>query len=57
MTLPAAPAAAATHQVLGFLSLPLLGPGSLPPVRYRQQSDSLTERYADLVRSAMNASR
>jgi LPS sulfotransferase NodH len=25
----------------------------LPPVRYRKQADSLTERYVDLVRSAM----
>ena len=27
--------------------------GDLPPVHYRKQADSLTERYADLVRSAM----
>lgn len=48
---------AAVNKVLGFLGLPLLGTGSLPPVRYRQQADSLTERYADLVRSAMGTSR
>lgn len=29
--------------------------GTLPPVRYRKQADSLTDRYAGLVRSAMNA--
>jgi hypothetical protein len=29
--------------------------GDLPPVRYRKQADSLTERYADLVRSAMSS--
>jgi LPS sulfotransferase NodH len=28
---------------------------SLPPVRYRQQADSLTDYYVDLVRSAMNS--
>jgi hypothetical protein len=27
--------------------------GDLPPARYHQQADSLTERYVDLVRSAM----
>ena len=27
----------------------------LRPVRYRKQADSLTERYADLVRSAMTS--
>jgi trehalose 2-sulfotransferase len=48
---------AAVNKVLGFLGLPLLDAGSLPPVRYRQQADSLTERYVDIVRSAMNASR
>lgn len=47
----------AANKVLGFLGLPLLAAGSLPPVRYRQQADSLTERYVDLVRSAMNAHR
>ena len=26
-----------------------------PPVRYRKQADSLTERYADLIRSAMSS--
>ena len=29
--------------------------GDLPPVRYRKQANALTERYADLVRSAMSA--
>ena len=39
--------------VLEFLRLPQVDAGDLPPVRYRQQPDSLTERYVDLVRSAM----
>jgi LPS sulfotransferase NodH len=39
------------------LSLPLLAAGSLPPVRYRQQADSLTGCYVELVRSAMSTSR
>jgi trehalose 2-sulfotransferase len=39
--------------VLEFLRLPPLDAGALPPVHYRQQADSLTERYAALVRSAM----
>jgi LPS sulfotransferase NodH len=43
---------AVANQVLAFLRLPRLDPGDLPPVRYRQQADSLTERYVDLVRSA-----
>lgn len=46
----------AANKVLGFLHLPLLDADSLPPVRYRQQADSLTDHYADLVRSSMNAS-
>jgi hypothetical protein len=33
--------------------LPRLEARDLPPVRYRKQADSLTERYVDLVRSAM----
>lgn len=41
------------NKVLGFLRLPLLEAGSLPPVRYRKQADSLTDHYVDLVRSAM----
>lgn len=45
----------AVNKVLGFLHLPLLG--TLPPVRYRRQADSLTEHYADLVRSAMSTPR
>jgi LPS sulfotransferase NodH len=43
---------AAANRVLGFLRLPLIGAGCLPPVRYRQQADRLTDRYADLVRAA-----
>ena len=38
-----------TNGLLEFLRLPQLGAGDLPPVRYRQQADSLTERYVDLV--------
>ena len=41
------------NRVLGFLHLPRLEPGDLPPVRYRQQADSLTDRYVDLVRAAI----
>jgi hypothetical protein len=41
--------------VLEFLRLPQLDAGDLPPVRYRQQADSLTERYVDLIRSAMSS--
>jgi trehalose 2-sulfotransferase len=48
---------ATVNKVLGFLRLPLLGAGSLPPVRYRKQADSLTEHYVDLVRSAMSTFR
>jgi len=48
---------AAVNKVLGFLGLPLLDASSLPPVRFRQQADSLTERYVELVRSAMSTSR
>jgi trehalose 2-sulfotransferase len=40
------------NRVLGFLRLPLLDAGRLPPVRYRQQADGLTDRYVDLVRAA-----
>ena len=40
------------NEVLGLLRLPRLDADSLPPVRYRQQADSLTERYVDLVRAA-----
>ena len=43
----------AANGVLEFLRLPQLDAGDLPPVRYRKQADGLTERYADLVRSAM----
>ena len=43
------------NRVLEFLRLPRLDAAELPPVRYRQQADSLTDRYADLVRSAMNS--
>jgi LPS sulfotransferase NodH len=44
-----------TNRVLGFLRLPELYAGSLPPVRYRQQADQLTDRYVGLVRSALEA--
>jgi trehalose 2-sulfotransferase len=40
---------AVANRVLGFLNLPRLEPGTLPPVRYRQQADHLTEHYVDLV--------
>jgi LPS sulfotransferase NodH len=40
------------NRVLGFLRLPLLDAGSLPPLRYRQQADGLTDHYVDLVRAA-----
>jgi trehalose 2-sulfotransferase len=42
-----------TNRVFGFLRLPLLDAGRLPPVRYRQQADDLTDRYADLVHAAI----
>ncbi len=45
---------AVTNRVLGFLRLPLLDAGRLPPVRYRRQADGLAERYADLVRAAID---
>jgi LPS sulfotransferase NodH len=45
---------AVANGVLEFLRLPRLDADHLPPVRYRQQADSLTETYADLVRSAMS---
>lgn len=46
---------AVTNKVLEFLRLPQLDADNLPPVRYRKQADSLTERYADLVRAAMSS--
>ncbi len=46
---------AVANAVLGFLHLPRLDAGDLPPVRYRKQADSLTERHANLVRSAMSS--
>jgi LPS sulfotransferase NodH len=46
---------AAANAVLEFLRLPQLDAGQLPPVRYRQQADRLTETYVDLVRSAMSS--
>jgi trehalose 2-sulfotransferase len=46
---------AAANAVLAFLRLPQLDEDTLPPVRYIKQADSLTERYADLVRSAMSS--
>jgi LPS sulfotransferase NodH len=45
---------AVANAVLEFLRLPRLDAGDLPPVRYRRQADSLTDRYVDLVRSAMS---
>jgi LPS sulfotransferase NodH len=44
---------AVANAVLEFLRLPRLEARDLPPVRYRKQADTLTERYVDLVRSAM----
>jgi trehalose 2-sulfotransferase len=44
---------AVANAVLEFLRLPQLDADDLPPVRYRKQADTLTERYVDLVRSAM----
>src|ERR1700745_1911751 len=46
---------AVAHRVLEFLRLPQLDADDLPPVRYRMQADSLTERYVDLIRSAMSS--
>ena len=46
---------AVANAVLEFLRLPQLDAGDLPPVRYRKQADSLTERFVDLVRSAMRS--
>lgn len=46
---------AVANAVLAFLRLPQLEAGNLSPVRYRKQADSLTERYVDLVRSAMSS--
>ena len=46
---------AVANAVLEFLRLPHLDADHLPPVRYRKQADSLTDRYVDLVRSAMSS--
>jgi trehalose 2-sulfotransferase len=46
---------AAANAVLAFLRLPQLDEDTLPPVRYIKQADKLTDRYADLVRSAMSS--
>jgi trehalose 2-sulfotransferase len=46
---------AVANRVLEFLRLPQLDADNLPLVRYRKQADSLTERYADLVRSAIGS--
>jgi hypothetical protein len=46
---------AVVNGVLEFLRLPQLDAEDLPPVRYRKQADSLTERCVDLVRSAMSS--
>jgi LPS sulfotransferase NodH len=45
----------AANAVLEYLRLPRLDARSVPGVRYRQQADSLTEHYADLVRAAMSS--
>jgi hypothetical protein len=45
----------AANAVLEFLRLPQLDASDLPPVRYRKQADCLTERYADLIRSAISS--
>ena len=45
----------AANKVLKFLRLPQLDADDLPPVRYRKQADTLTDRYVDLVRSAMSS--
>jgi trehalose 2-sulfotransferase len=45
---------AVANAVLEFLRLPRLGAHDLPPARYRQQADGLTDRYVDLIRSAMS---
>jgi LPS sulfotransferase NodH len=42
------------NAVLKFLHLPQLDADRIPPVRYGKQADSLTERYAHLVHSAMS---
>jgi trehalose 2-sulfotransferase len=47
---------AVANTVLEFLSLTPLDATDLPRARYRKQGDSLTDHYADLVRSAMNSS-
>jgi LPS sulfotransferase NodH len=46
---------AVAKAILEFLRLPQLKADDLPPVRYRKQADRLTERYVDLVRSAMSS--
>jgi LPS sulfotransferase NodH len=46
---------AVANAVLEFLRLPQLDADTFPPVRYRKHHDSLTERYAYLVRSAMSS--
>jgi trehalose 2-sulfotransferase len=46
---------AVANTVLEFLRLPQLDADTLPPVRYRKQADSLTERYVHLVRSATSS--
>jgi trehalose 2-sulfotransferase len=46
---------AVTNAVLKFLRLPRLDTHDLPPVRYRKQADSLTDRYVDLARSAISS--
>src|SRR5215472_16910149 len=45
---------AVANGVLEFLRLPQLEADDLPPVRYHKQADRLTERYVNLVRSAMS---
>jgi hypothetical protein len=46
---------AVANAVHEFLRVPQLDADQLPPVRYRKQAGTLTERYVDLVRSAMSS--
>jgi trehalose 2-sulfotransferase len=46
---------AVANAVLEFLGLSPLGARDLPPVRYREQADGLTDRYVDLIRSAIGS--
>jgi LPS sulfotransferase NodH len=46
---------AVANTILAFRRLRRLDAADLPPVRYRKQADSLTETYAEFVRSAMSS--